>query len=157
MSLQRLNILYQEVVLDHSKHPHGYGPIDKPTHQMELLNPTCGDMIQVELRVDHGIIEAVGFQGHGCSISMASASMMTESLRGQSLDQARRIIEGFNHLVGGLEPSELDEEVLRKALKDAYLLKGVRNFPARYKCAILAWKAVEMGLDSDNSRKVEEI
>ncbi|MBD3949275.1 SUF system NifU family Fe-S cluster assembly protein [Tuanshanicoccus lijuaniae] len=140
MALNDLAHLYREVILDHAQHPRNQQTMRNATYQMELLNPTCGDAITVQLMVSSaGSIEKVTYTGSGCSISMASASMMTEVLMNKTLDEAIHLIEQFNRLVKG----EAIEDESEELLKDAYYLAGVKNFPARYKCAVLAWKAVE--------------
>ncbi|MBK0347214.1 SUF system NifU family Fe-S cluster assembly protein [Aerococcaceae bacterium zg-ZJ1578] len=140
MALNDLAYLYREVILDHAQHPRNQEILEHATYQMELLNPTCGDAITVQLVVSpEERIEKVAYTGSGCSISMASASMMTEVLMNQTLEQAIYLIEQFNQLVKGEVIAAESEELL----KDAYYLAGVKNFPARYKCAVLAWKAVE--------------
>lgn len=149
MALDKLDFLYQQVIFDHVKNPHHKGQLKNPTHHMQLLNPSCGDLILVELRVEDDQIAEIGFIGHGCSISMASASMMTDALLGRQLQEVSAIVDNFDYHIGGPEPaaSELmDEGTLEKYIGDAILLAGVKRFPARYKCASLAWKAAELGL-----------
>ncbi len=181
MGLDKLAHLYREVLLDHAQHPRNRGELADPTHQMELLNPTCGDAVIVQCRLVAGKVEAVAFHGSGCSISIASASMMTEVLIGQTLDQALALVAHFNHLISGrtaslLGEANLDEasgeasldettlneanlnEVndeatasLNEALKDAYFLEGLKQFPSRYKCGVLAWKAFELGVKNQQT------
>ncbi|MFN0603491.1 Fe-S cluster assembly sulfur transfer protein SufU [Facklamia hominis] len=149
MALSRLEQLYRAVVLDHSSHPHHKGQLDHPTHTMELLNPSCGDMIQVQAKVVEGIIQDLAFEGYGCSISIASASMMCDLLIGQSIQDAISLVHDFNQLVGGqVDPDEAikDDDTLNHNLQEASFLSGVKQFPARYKCAILSWRALEYGL-----------
>lgn len=144
-----LSALYREVVLDHARQPRNQRKLAQPSHQMELLNPTCGDALMVQIVVEQDQIIDMAFTGYGCSISIASASMMTEALIGLSVTQALRLIAYFNQLVGGTmisdtaEQHQTDLEILEDALKDAVLLEGVKQFPGRYKCAVLAWKAAE--------------
>lgn len=151
MGLDKLAHLYREVLLDHAQHPRNRGELADPTHQMELLNPTCGDAVIVQCRLVEGKVEAVAFQGSGCSISIASASMMTEVLAGQTLDQALALVNHFNHLINGQTASLLDEASLDEALKDAYFLEGLKQFPSRYKCGVLAWKAFELGVKNQQT------
>lgn len=157
MSLYDLNNLYKEVVMDHSSHPKFKKSIENPTHQIELLNPTCGDAILVEILLENGKIQDMAFTGSGCAISIASADMMCHALLGKTIEDAKEIIANFTHLIGG-EIDETQFTLLGKAdlmtnLQDAYLLEGIKEFPARYKCGILAWRATEMAL---NQEEVEE-
>lgn len=150
MGLDKLAHLYREVLLDHAQHPRNRGELADPTHQMELLNPTCGDAVIVQCRLVEGKVEAVAFQGSGCSISIASASMMTEVLAGQTLDQALALVNDFNHLISD-QATSLNEASLDEALKDAYFLEGLKQFPSRYKCGVLAWKAFELGVKNQQT------
>ncbi|MRJ46877.1 Fe-S cluster assembly sulfur transfer protein SufU [Fundicoccus ignavus] len=149
MALNNLNNLYREVILDHGHHPRHNRKLANPTHQMELLNPTCGDAITVQIQVDNNQITDIAFTGHGCTISTASASMMTETLINQTIDQAQTLIQTFNTLIttGEISPPEADD-----LLQDTALLAGLKQFPSRYKCGILAWKAVELGLSPTESQ-----
>ena len=140
MGLSRLDMLYRQVVLDHSNSPRHYGLSNEMTHQLELNNPTCGDVITLQLKIaDNRVVDA-RFEGSGCSISMASASMMTEVVIGKTEKEALELAEEFSQLVQGKEIEDI------KALGDAGLLKGVSKFPARIKCATLGWKALEKGI-----------
>lgn len=150
MGLDKLAHLYREVLLDHAQHPRNRGELANATHQMELLNPTCGDAVIVQCRLVEGKVEAVAFQGSGCSISIASASMMTEVLAGQTLDQALALVAHFNHLISD-QATSLNEASLDEALKDAYFLEGLKQFPSRYKCGVLAWKAFELGVKNQQT------
>lgn len=157
MALSRLDQLYRTMVLDHSNKPHHHGHLDQPTHQMQLLNPTCGDAITVDLLVKENKIQDIAFNGEGCTISIASASLMTDLMIGKTIDQAIQLVHDFNQLVGG--PLAEDEEAkepseLQKQLQDAAILAGVKKFPARYKCAILSWRAVEYGLNQDQDTDI---
>lgn len=138
MALSKLDQLYRQVILDHSNHPHHKGLRQEATdHLIEMNNPTCGDVIQLQVFVDEaGTITDVRFDGHGCSISMASASMMSDVLIGKTLKEGQQLAEDFSQLVQGNAVNEAP-------LADAALLGGVAKFPARIKCATLAWKAFE--------------
>lgn len=142
MGLNKLGDLYREVILDHAQHPRNQKQLSQVTHQMELLNPTCGDAIIVQCQVEDERVVAVAFTGYGCSISIASASMMTEVLTGQTLERALELVEIFNRLISQIhgEPLVAEDE---EALQDAYFLEGLKQFPSRYKCGSLAWKAFE--------------
>jgi nitrogen fixation NifU-like protein len=143
---QSLRELYQEVILDHSRHPRHFGPLDRATHKAEGYNPLCGDRVTVMLALDEdGRVADIKFQGKGCAISQASASMMTEMLAGRTLVEAQKLMDGFLHLVKGEEVSDLpadDREYLD-------VMSGLSEFPMRVKCATLAWhtfkNAVEEG------------
>lgn len=150
MALSRLDNLYRQVILDHTNHPHNKGVLDRATSQIELNNPTCGDVIQLQLHIEDDVIKDVKFDGHGCSISMASASMMTQAIKGKTEKEAIEIIGSFLELVQG---EELDDR--KDALGDAQMLSGVSKFPARIKCATLAWKALERGIIQENDTTVE--
>ncbi|MGX6962367.1 Fe-S cluster assembly sulfur transfer protein SufU [Vagococcus xieshaowenii] len=140
MGLSRLDMLYRQVVLDHSNSPRHYGLSEDMTHQLELNNPTCGDVITLQLKIEEDRVVDARFAGSGCSISMASASMMTEVVIGKTEKEAMALAEDFSELVQGKEVANI------QALGDASLLKGVSKFPARIKCATLAWKALERGI-----------
>lgn len=137
-----LDELYREVILDHYSHPRNRGVADPADAKREGANPLCGDEITVSVRVRDGVIEDVRFEGKGCSISQASASMMTEQLKGKPLAEANRLIAAFKammHTPSGAEPAA-DE------LGDLVALAGVRKFPVRVKCATLSWITLEMAL-----------
>lgn len=136
-----LEELYQEVILDHSRKPRNFGVLAKADVLVHGDNPSCGDEIHlgVQFGVD-GKLEEIKFSGQGCAISLASASMMTLKLKGKSRAEAAEIGRAFQHLVTGQEAGPA------KGLGDLQLLQGVRKFPQRVKCAMLAWRAVEQAL-----------
>lgn len=140
MALSKLDNLYRQVILDHSSHPHHHGVLDESTNEIEMNNPTCGDVIQLQLHIEDGVIKDMRFAGSGCSISTASASMMTDAVIGKTEQEALVLIEQFSELVQGNETGDLDD------LGDAAMLSGVAKFPARIKCATLGWKALEQGI-----------
>ncbi len=133
-----LDEIYRETILDHNQSPRNYGHLDHPTKSAGLLNPTCGDQIQLELLIHDGKIADVRFSGQGCSISMASASMMTEAIKGKSIDEALLIAADFKKFVTG-DSSD-------KPLGDLEALQGVSQFPSRVKCATLAHNALEKAM-----------
>ncbi len=135
-----LDELYQEIILDHYRQPRGRGELEPPKITQEGFNPSCGDEVIIDLRVEDGRITDVRFHGHGCSISQASASMMTEAVRGKTLAEAHALIQQATALVKG----ELDGDF--ETLGDIVSLAGVRNFPVRVKCATLAWHTLEEAL-----------
>jgi nitrogen fixation NifU-like protein len=145
MALSKLDNLYRQVILDHSSHPHHHGTLDDSTKKIEMNNPTCGDVIELDLSVKDGIIEKIAFSGNGCSISTASASMMTDAVVGKTVEEASAMVEEFSQMVQGNELSEKAEE----ELGDASILSGVSKFPARIKCSTLAWKALNKAITED--------
>lgn len=141
--------LYQEIILDHSRHPHNFGEITGCSAQVELDNPVCGDNIQLTLLVsDDGIVEDVQFSGSGCAISMASSSMMTDLVKGKPVSDVREMIQSVQKVMRGESAADnLDE------LGDLTALKGVIKFPVRVKCATLGWHALEDALvQAENSK-----
>jgi len=137
-----LENLYQELILDHSKNPQGRGLLENPTAQSHQLNPTCGDEITLSTRIFDGRIEAVGWEGHGCSISQASASLLATLIPGNSVADATALVEDFRTALRSRGTIELDEE----RFGDAIALNGVSRYVARVKCAMLAWVAFEAAL-----------
>ena len=133
-----LDELYQEVILDHYKHPRCHGCLSAPQAQSSLYNPLCGDHITIELTVENGRVAQIAFSGKGCSISQAAASMMSSICEGQSIVEVEKFLNKFRALMRGeVGQSECAE------LGDAVALEGVRKFSARVKCAMLAWEALE--------------
>ncbi len=135
-----LDELYQEIILDHYRQPRGRGELEPPKITQEGFNPSCGDEVIIDLRVEDGRIADVRFHGQGCSISQASASMMAEAVKGKTLDEAYTLIRQATALVKGELDGDLD------TLGDIVALAGVRNFPVRVKCATLAWHTLEEAL-----------
>ena len=141
-----LRELYQEVILDHSRHPRHYGPMADASHKAEGYNPLCGDKVTVYLKLDaDGRVADIGFEGKGCAISQASASMMVDMLKGRTAEETQKLMQGFLHLVKGEDASGLSEDD-RETLD---VMGGISEFPMRVKCATLAWhtykNAVEEG------------
>lgn len=131
--------MYQDVILDHYKHPHGRGLRDGQS-EVHHVNPTCGDEITLRVRLDGTVIGDVSYEGQGCSISQASASVLNDLLVGKDVADAQKIQETFLELMqsrGRIEPDEAMEEVL----EDAVAFAGVSKYPARVKCALLSWMA----------------
>jgi len=147
-----LRELYQEVILDHSRHPRHFGPLEHATHNGEGHNPLCGDRINVHLVLDGaGKIADIKFEGRGCAISQASASLMTEMLAGRTVGEAERLMDGFLRLVKGEDASDLSEDD-RERLD---VMAGVSAFPMRVKCATLAWHTMKSALQGGGSAKTE--
>ncbi|HLQ72869.1 MAG TPA: SUF system NifU family Fe-S cluster assembly protein [Bacillota bacterium] len=136
-----LDTLYRQVIMDHYKYPRNKGVLDDETLTVEMNNPTCGDRILLSLFVEDDHVKDVKFDGEGCSISMASASMMTQAIKGKTVEEALRMSEFFSKMMIGenIDVGELD-------LADIEALQGVSTFPARIKCATLAWEAMEKGV-----------
>lgn len=135
MSFRDLKDLYKQVILDHSKSPRNYGSIEK-SYTLEMLNPSCGDKITVSIIIDDNIIKDIKFKGEGCSISLASASMMTEEVKGLSIEDAEKKIQNFLSMIMG---ESYDSELLG----DSISLENISKLPARVKCATLSWKITE--------------
>lgn len=141
MSFNNLETLYRQVIMDHYKNPRNRGELEGDALTVDMNNPTCGDRIQLQLQVEDGIVKDAKFQGEGCSISMSSASMMTQAIKGKKVSDALQMSKLFSEMMLGEEfDSDLD-------LGDAQALSGVSQFPARIKCATLAWKAMEKGVN----------
>ncbi|TWT24384.1 Fe-S cluster assembly sulfur transfer protein SufU [Planomicrobium sp. CPCC 101110] len=143
MSSKNLDQLYRQVIMDHYKTPRNKGTLDNDSVNIEMNNPTCGDRIQLTLQVEEGIVKDAKFDGEGCSISMASASMMTQAVKGKDVDTALQLSHIFSDMMLG---KEYDDTI---DLGDIEALQGVSQFPARIKCATLAWKAMEKGVQSE--------
>ena len=133
-----LSQLYQEVILDHYRKPRNKRDVEDVTHTITMNNPLCGDVIDLLIRVQGGRIADIGFKGKGCSISQASASMMTERLKGKTVDEALALTGTFKEMLHGDEEAAADAE-----LGDLRSLQGVSKFPVRVKCALLAWNCLE--------------
>jgi nitrogen fixation NifU-like protein len=140
--LSDLSELYQEVILDHNRRPRNFGVLPDANRTADGHNPLCGDRLRLYLKLDGGRIADVKFEGSGCAISKASASLMTEAVRGRTVDDAGRIFDEFHKLVTGAREADLDDEVLGKLA----VFGGVREFPVRVKCASLAWHTLKSAL-----------
>ncbi|WP_411953759.1 Fe-S cluster assembly sulfur transfer protein SufU [Alkalibacillus sp. S2W] len=149
MSFNNLDTLYRQVIMDHYKNPRNRGQIEGDHLSVELNNPTCGDRIDLQLKIENGVVQDAKFEGEGCSISLSSASMMTQVIVGQTVEDALKMSQMFSDMMLGedMEGYEfnLDE------LGDIQALQGVAKFPARIKCATLAWKAMEQGVEKEES------
>jgi nitrogen fixation NifU-like protein len=141
--------LYQEIILDHNKRPRNYREMPECTCQAEGLNPLCGDEVKVFVRVEEGRLSDVAFQGQGCAISRASASMMTGKTKGRSTEEARALSGRVRDMLVGPEAEPARE------LGDLAALSGVRKFPARIKCAMLPWHTLEAALDGRDAATSE--
>ncbi|WP_025690804.1 Fe-S cluster assembly sulfur transfer protein SufU [Paenibacillus zanthoxyli] len=138
----QLDDLYRRVIMDHYKNPRNRGLFEDDAMKVELNNPTCGDRITLQLKVEDGIVKEARYIGEGCSISMSSASMMTEVVKGKTVEQALDLASRFSALMKG-------EDVTFDDYEDLEALSGVNKFPARIKCATLAWNALRKGIDEE--------
>ncbi|CAM5214639.1 Nitrogen fixation NifU-like protein OS=Ureibacillus acetophenoni OX=614649 GN=SAMN05877842_10998 PE=3 SV=1 [Ureibacillus acetophenoni] len=145
MSFNNLDQLYRSVIMDHYKKPRNKGSLDENSVTIDMNNPTCGDRIHLTLKLNDEIVEDARFDGEGCSISMSSASMMTEVIKGKHINEALKYADVFSKMMLG---EEIDENIIDE-LGDVAALQGVAKFPARIKCATLAWKAMEKGVKSE--------
>jgi nitrogen fixation NifU-like protein len=142
--------LYQQVILDHNKAPRNFREVPEANRRAEGHNPLCGDRIDLTVKVTHGVIEDVGFQGSGCAISTASASVMTTVVKGKSVDEAERLFQAFHDMVvGAVEP---DRATLGAKL---VAFAGVKEFPARVKCANLPWHTLHAALTGSGDVRTE--
>ena len=139
-----LDQLYQQVILDHSRERHGAGALDAPDGQSHQVNPTCGDEVTLDVKVQDGTIAAVGWQGEGCSISQASISVMHDLVDGADLETVARLEADFDALMHS-RGKGVDEAVL-DALEDGAAFEGVSKYPNRVKCALLGWMALKDAL-----------
>ena len=144
-----LNELYQEMILDHNKRPRNFRTIERASHHAEGHNPLCGDRLSLYVQVAGGTIEDVAFQGSGCAISKASASLMTDAVKGQTLEAANDLFERFHQMV--TTPPDQPVEHMGKLS----VLAGVREFPVRVKCASLCWHTLKAALDRTEKTSTE--
>jgi nitrogen fixation NifU-like protein len=144
--MSELSELYQQVILDHNKKPRNFRKIDDANRTAEGFNPLCGDQLTVYLDFENGVVNDVSFEGSGCAISKASASMMTQAIKGKSIDDAEVLFNEFHQMVTG----ELDEEATPNHLGRLTIFAGVREFPARVKCASLSWHTLHAALKGED-------
>jgi nitrogen fixation protein NifU and related proteins len=144
-----LNDLYQEVILDHNRTPRNFRRIERPSHHAEGYNPLCGDRVSLFVQVAGDRIADVAFQGSGCAISKASASLMTDSLKGRTIGEARELFERFHKMVT-TAPDQAAEDLGKLSA-----LAGVREFPVRVKCATLAWHTFKAAIDNEQQTSTE--
>ena len=137
--MEDLRELYQQVILDHNKNPKNFLKLEKANHTAEGYNPLCGDRVNVYLQVEDDVIKDISFQGSGCAISKASASVMTTEIKGKTVAEAKEIFNTFQALVTNNEV-EIDE------FSKLAVFSGVRDYPVRIKCAVLAWHALHSAL-----------
>jgi nitrogen fixation NifU-like protein len=147
-----LRELYQEVILDHHRRPRNFRKLDGANRHADGFNPLCGDRLSLELRMEDGIVREIGFQGVGCAISTASASMMTESVKGKNGAEIDGLFTDFHDLVTGHTAADADVSHLGKLA----IFAGVRDYPARVKCATLCWHTLKAALADSQETVVTE-
>ena len=147
--MAELSDLYQEVILDHNRRPRNFRTIENASHHAEGYNPLCGDRLRLYLQIDGGVVTDIAFQGAGCAISKASASLMTDSVKGKALGDVRSLFERFHRMI--TTPAGEQVEELGKLM----VLSGVREFPVRVKCASLAWHTLKAALDRQVAASTE--
>ena len=139
-----LRELYQEIILDHNRRPRNFGVPDQSNRTAKGHNPLCGDVVTVYLLLEENVVKDIQFEGKGCAISIASASIMTELIIGKTEAEALKLFQSFHNLVTGDDAFELADE-----LEELNALSGVRDYPMRVKCATLAWHSMAAALDGD--------
>ena len=142
--MSELSELYQQVILDHNKKPRNFRKIEQANHMAEGHNPLCGDQLTVYVNLKSDGVEDVSFEGSGCAISKASASMMTQAVKGKSKEETEKLFKEFHSMVTG----ELDEEAEENRLGNLKIFAGVRDFPVRVKCATLPWHTLHAALNN---------
>ena len=141
--MSELSELYQQVILDHNKKPRNFRKLESANHSAEGFNPLCGDQLTVYLNLEDGTVKEISFEGSGCAISKAAASMMTQAVKGKSKQEAEQLFAEFHGMVTG----ELDEEATTNGLGNLKIFSGVREFPVRVKCASLPWHTDARGVE----------
>jgi len=150
--MSELDDLYQEVILDHNKSPRNFRAIADADHKAEGYNPLCGDQVTIYLKMENGTIQDISFQGSGCAISKASASLMTAELKGKTAAQAQCLFDSVHQMLTG----ECDQQKEGPGLGKLTILSGVCKFPARVKCASLAWHTVKSALKGEGAAATTE-
>ena len=149
--MSELSELYQQVILDHNKKPRNFRKLEAANHTAEGYNPLCGDHLTVYLNLEGDQVHDVSFEGSGCAISKAAASMMTQAVKGKNKEQAEKLFSEFHRMVTG----ELDEEVEENHLGNLKIFAGVREFPVRVKCATLPWHTLHAALNNAETVSTE--
>jgi nitrogen fixation NifU-like protein len=150
--MSELRDLYQSVILDHNKKPRNFGALPNANRVASGHNPLCGDKIRLYLEVEDDVVKDIRFEGSGCAISKASASLMTQAVKSKPLEEALRLFDGFRELVTATSGEEIDVDGLGKLA----VFEGVRGFPMRVKCATLAWHTLKNAIEeSDETVKTE--
>lgn len=143
--MSELSELYQQVILDHNKKPRNFRRLETANHSAEGFNPLCGDHLTVYLNLEDDTVKEVGFEGSGCAISKAAASMMTQAVKGKSKEETEHLFQEFHSMVTG----ELNEETEENSLGNLKIFAGVREFPVRVKCATLPWHTLHAALNKE--------
>jgi len=149
--MSELSELYQQVILDHNKKPRNFGKPETANHTAEGFNPLCGDHLTVYLNLEDDTVKDVAFEGSGCAISKAAASMMTQAVKGKSKAEAENLFQEFHSMVTG----ELNEETEENSLGHLKIFAGVRDFPVRVKCATLPWHTLHAALNKEDQVSTE--
>ena len=149
--MSELSELYQQVILDHNKKPRNFRKLENANYSAEGYNPLCGDHLTVYVNVADDAVQEIAFEGSGCAISKAAASMMTQALKGKSTAQAEELFRAFHSMVTG----ELDEETEENSLGNLKIFAGVRDFPVRVKCATLPWHTMHAALNKQEQVSTE--
>jgi len=149
--MSELSELYQEVILDHNKKPRNFHKLENANRRAEGFNPLCGDQLNVYLHIEDDQVKEVSFEGSGCAISKASASMMTQAVKGKTKAEAEILFNEFHRMAMG----ELDEETEPNHLGKLTIFAGVREFPARVKCATLSWHTMHAALEGQDTVTTE--
>jgi len=149
--MSELSELYQQVILDHNKKPRNFHKLENANHSAEGFNPLCGDHLNVYLDVEDDLVKDVSFEGSGCAISKASASMMTQAVKGKTKAEAEKLFNEFHRMATG----QLDEETEPNDLGKLTIFAGVRDFPARVKCATLSWHTMHAALNEQQKISTE--
>ena len=142
--MSELSELYQQVILDHNKKPRNFRKLEAANHKAEGYNPLCGDQLTVYLQLEDETVKDISFEGSGCAISKAAASMMTQAVKGKTKQEAEQLFAEFHKMVTG----ELDEQKTPNQLGHLQIFAGVREFPVRVKCATLAWHTMQAALNN---------
>jgi nitrogen fixation protein NifU and related proteins len=151
--MSELSELYQQVILDHNKKPRNFQKLEGANRVSEGFNPLCGDQLTVYMLMDEGVVRELSFVGTGCAISKAAASMMTQAVKGQTREEALVLFDQFHRMVTG----ELDEEAEPNQLGRLKIFAGVRDYPARVKCASLPWHTMHAALEGEESATTENL
>jgi nitrogen fixation NifU-like protein len=149
--MSELSELYQQVILDHNKKPRNFRKLETANHSAEGFNPLCGDQLTVYLNLEDDAVKDISFEGSGCAISKAAASMMTQAVKGKSKQDAEQLFKEFHRMVTG----ELDEEATPNTLGNLKIFSGVREFPVRVKCASLPWHTMHAALNNERLASTE--
>lgn len=149
--MSELSELYQQVILDHNKRPRNFRKLETANHSAEGFNPLCGDQLTVYLHLEDDAVKEISFEGSGCAISKAAASMMTQAVKGKSKEDVEKLFNEFHGMVTG----ELDEATTTNSLGNLTIFSGVREFPVRVKCASLPWHTMHAALNNQESASTE--